>query len=173
MCVGAKIEQAKYMIKYDPSKWNEKAVVEIHSKSRLLFWFWVQEPRTIKRDFICRFGLKTSAQENLYKILMSQKNPLQSDILRVSLPKPESPGLCPEYPRTISGVSGHIPGVSGYPFTNGGVSGSQSGISVNNIRNIWIYTRSIRIPFHQRLVFGVKYPRTPLAIPLLSIFRAE
>jgi hypothetical protein len=39
------------MMKYDPSKGNEKAVVEIYSKSRLLFYFWVYEPRTIKRDF--------------------------------------------------------------------------------------------------------------------------
>jgi hypothetical protein len=29
------------MMKYDPSKGNEKAVVEIYSKSRLLFYFWV------------------------------------------------------------------------------------------------------------------------------------
>jgi hypothetical protein len=39
MCVGAKVEKAKHMIKYDPSKGNEKLVVEIYSKSRLLFYF--------------------------------------------------------------------------------------------------------------------------------------
>jgi hypothetical protein len=40
MCAGAKVEQAKHMMmKYDPSKGNEKAVVEIYSKSRLLFYF--------------------------------------------------------------------------------------------------------------------------------------
>jgi hypothetical protein len=39
MCAGAKVKPAKYMMKYDPSKGNEKAVVEIYSKSRLLFYF--------------------------------------------------------------------------------------------------------------------------------------
>jgi hypothetical protein len=39
MCVGAKVEQAKYIMKYDPSKGNEKVVVEIYSKSKLLFYF--------------------------------------------------------------------------------------------------------------------------------------
>jgi hypothetical protein len=39
MCAGAKVEQAKVMMKYDPSKVNEKMVVEIYSKSRLLFCF--------------------------------------------------------------------------------------------------------------------------------------
>jgi hypothetical protein len=39
MCVGAKVEQAKHMMNYDPSKGNEEAVVEIYSKSRLLFYF--------------------------------------------------------------------------------------------------------------------------------------
>jgi hypothetical protein len=29
MCVGVKFEQAKYMMKYDPSKGNKKAVIEI------------------------------------------------------------------------------------------------------------------------------------------------
>jgi hypothetical protein len=39
MCTGAKVEQAKYMMKYDPSKGNENVVVEIYLKSRLLFYF--------------------------------------------------------------------------------------------------------------------------------------
>jgi hypothetical protein len=39
MCAGAKVEQAKHMMKYDPSKGNEKTVVQIYSKSRLLFNF--------------------------------------------------------------------------------------------------------------------------------------
>jgi hypothetical protein len=39
MCAGAKVEEAKHMMKYDPSKGNEKAVVEIYSKCRLLFCF--------------------------------------------------------------------------------------------------------------------------------------
>jgi hypothetical protein len=41
MCAGAKVEHAKHMMKYDPSKGNEEALVEIYSKSRLLFCFWV------------------------------------------------------------------------------------------------------------------------------------
>jgi hypothetical protein len=41
MCAGAKVEQAKLMMKYNPSKGNEKTVVEIYSKSRLLFYFLV------------------------------------------------------------------------------------------------------------------------------------
>jgi hypothetical protein len=39
MCAAAKVEQAKHMMKYDPSKGNKKAVVEIYLKSRLLFYF--------------------------------------------------------------------------------------------------------------------------------------
>jgi hypothetical protein len=39
MCAGAKVEQAKHMMKYDPSKGNEKVMVEVFSKSRLLFIF--------------------------------------------------------------------------------------------------------------------------------------
>jgi hypothetical protein len=39
MCAGAKVEQTKHMMKYDLSKGNVKAVVEIYLKSRLLFYF--------------------------------------------------------------------------------------------------------------------------------------
>jgi hypothetical protein len=39
MCAGAKVEQAKHTMNYYPSKENEKVVVEIYSKSRLLFYF--------------------------------------------------------------------------------------------------------------------------------------
>jgi hypothetical protein len=41
MCAGAEVEKAKHMVKYDLSKGNEKAVVEIYSKSGLLFYFLV------------------------------------------------------------------------------------------------------------------------------------
>jgi hypothetical protein len=39
MCAGAEVEKAKHTVKYDPSKGNEKAVVEIYSKNRLLLYF--------------------------------------------------------------------------------------------------------------------------------------
>jgi hypothetical protein len=39
MCAGAKVEQEKHMMKYDPSKGSEKVVVKIYLKSRLLFCF--------------------------------------------------------------------------------------------------------------------------------------
>jgi hypothetical protein len=32
MCAGAKVEKAKHMMKYNPSKGNKKAVVDIYSK---------------------------------------------------------------------------------------------------------------------------------------------
>jgi hypothetical protein len=39
MCAGAEVEKAKRMVKYNPSKRNKKAVVEIYSKNRILFYF--------------------------------------------------------------------------------------------------------------------------------------
>jgi hypothetical protein len=84
----------------------------------LFFFCEYRNPVLSRGTWICRFWLRTSAQENPYKYLWATKI-LQNDILRVSMPKPESPGICPEYPGTVSGVSGHIPGVSRYPFTNG------------------------------------------------------
>jgi hypothetical protein len=39
MYPGAKVEQAKYMMKSNPLKGNKKAEIEIYSKSRFLFCF--------------------------------------------------------------------------------------------------------------------------------------
>ncbi|RLM78039.1 hypothetical protein C2845_PM12G25850 [Panicum miliaceum] len=54
---------------------------------------------------------------------MSGKYPEYSDIHSeypgTLSPTRESPGLCPDCPRIMFGVSGHIPGVSGYSSTNG------------------------------------------------------
>jgi hypothetical protein len=56
MCAGAKVEKAKHMMKYDPSKENEKAVVEIYSRSRLLFFFCeYRNPVLSRGTWICRF----------------------------------------------------------------------------------------------------------------------
>jgi hypothetical protein len=39
MCAGTKVEQAKHMMKYDSSKENEKAVVEISRRVDFCFIF--------------------------------------------------------------------------------------------------------------------------------------
>ena len=47
------------------------------------------------------------------------QKPLQKDILIEILLNMESTGYYPKCPDTKSGVSRHIPGVSGHPFGNG------------------------------------------------------
>jgi hypothetical protein len=87
-------------------------VVEIYSKSRLLFYFLsIGNPYYQEGLWSTGFDLELLLKRTHTNTCEPQK-PLQNNILRVSLLKPESSGLCLECPGTLSGVSG-------YPFTNG------------------------------------------------------
>jgi hypothetical protein len=113
MCAGAKVEQAKHMMKYDPSKENEKAVVKIYSKNRLLFYFFKYRNPMLSRgrDFDLQIFDLELVLKKIYTNTCESKNHFEMIFLIASLMSPETPG--PECPDTKSGVSGHIPRVSG------------------------------------------------------------
>ena len=76
------------------------------------FRVWNEGPRdgTKLQIFYLKLLLKRT-----YSIPGEPQIPLQNDLLMVSLQAPETPSFSPEYPGSILGLSGHWPGISGFP----------------------------------------------------------
>jgi hypothetical protein len=130
--------------------------------------FEYRNPVLSRETSICRFWLRTSAQENPYKYLWATKTTSKWYFESVS---------------AKTGVSESMPGMSGnnvrsiqtytqsirVPFHQRQISESLSGISGDNIWSIWTYTWSIRVPFRQWLVFvseGINTSPPSRLIPL-------
>jgi hypothetical protein len=102
MCAGAKVEQVKQMMKHAPWKQNEKRCLKL---TRTLVFYFDFEYRNIvlsRETFICRFWLRSSAQENLYKPLRATNTTqnIHEFFLSESVPEPDDSGFQPE----ISGL---------------------------------------------------------------------